>query len=96
LLTQNAKNNRSKKLIFATTIFTNIKQHKMSKQKNQYTFRVIGSHLQFMEVAFSENEAKRAVAESLLVKEGIDPNAPDFSAKVEECMDARLKLVQVR
>lgn len=68
----------------------------MKIQKNQYTFRVIDSHLQFMEVAFSENEARKTVAQTLLVREGMDANAPDFSTKTEECMVARLKLVQIR
>lgn len=68
----------------------------MKTQKLQYTLRVIGSHLQFMEVAHSENEARKAVAQALLLKEGIDPNSPDFSNKTEEYMISKLKLVYVR
>lgn len=68
----------------------------MKNQKLQYTFRVIDSHLQFMEVAFSENEARKAIAESLLIREGLDPKGPAFSNKTEEYMTSKLKLVYVR
>jgi|GEM_PF-5654866 len=68
----------------------------MKSQKLQYTFRVIDSHLQFMEVAFSENEARKSVAETLLLREGFDPNSPDFLIKTEEYMTSKLKLVYIR
>ena len=68
----------------------------MKKQKTQYTLRVIDSHLQFMEVAYSEEEARKAVAKILLKNEGIAPDDPSFSAKMEEYMTSKLKLVYTR
>ncbi|MDX2302173.1 MAG: hypothetical protein NW226_05200 [Microscillaceae bacterium] len=62
----------------------------------QYTLRVLNSYQQFIEMAYSEEQARKQVALILLGKEGIHPNHPQFEAMLKDCMQERLKLVYIR
>lgn len=67
-----------------------------SNEQFQYTFRVDGTFLQFIEVAYTEADAREAVAHTLLAREGIDPSHPDYDSLLKEAARNKLRLVYVR
>ncbi|MDP5169307.1 MAG: hypothetical protein NWR72_03620 [Bacteroidia bacterium] len=68
----------------------------MKPQKNQYTFRVSGTVEQYMENAFSEEEAKRQLGALLLQKDGVSPQSPEYQKLLSAYTTERLRMVYVR
>ena len=67
-----------------------------NKQRLQYTFRILGSHMQFIEMGYDEEEARKSVATIVLLKDGHQKDDHDFEEKLQACMQEKLRLVYIR
>lgn len=65
------------------------------REEFQFTFRVVDSIWQYHETAYTEDEAREALARILLVREGVDPKAVNFEELVAEYLP-RLRLMYFR
>ena len=66
------------------------------KQRLQYTIRILNSHKQFIEMAYDEDEARRNVAQMMLLQDGFKPGSDGFEEKLMTYMRERLRLVYIR
>lgn len=67
----------------------------MKKEKFQYTFRVGQTYRQYMQMAYTEEEGKNELAETLLRRENVTPESASYPSKFKELV-AQLHLVQKR
>ncbi len=67
----------------------------MKPEKFQYTFRIGQTFRQYMQMAFTEEEGKQALAKSILTRDGISENDQNYAAKLSELL-SELHLVQKR
>ncbi|MFY0652649.1 MAG: hypothetical protein JXQ96_11475 [Cyclobacteriaceae bacterium] len=67
-----------------------------SKDRHEYTFKVVDTTSQYNEEAASEREARNHLATELLQKEGFSPKDGEFSRHVKHYAQNKLKLMFMR
>lgn len=67
-----------------------------SKEQYQYTFQVVDTASQYSEIAFTEKEARKSLAVSLLKQEGYNPSDGEFSRRLKRFARNKLKLMFMR
>ena len=67
----------------------------MKQEKFQFTFRIGQTFRQYMQMAFTEEEGKEALAKSILSRDGISESHQDYASKLAE-LRSELHLVQKR
>ena len=67
----------------------------MKQEKFQYTFRLGQTFRQYMQMAYTEEEGRTALAKTLLNKEGLTENDEQYEGRLEE-LRSGLKMVQRR